>query len=74
MYDSNQYPIGQQRLFPQEEMLEIRKSRKQLSIGIPAENQKLKTGLRLHLRQLNLLCSLGHRIIIERGAGDGCKL
>jgi alanine dehydrogenase len=73
MYDSNQYKMGQQRLFPQEEMLELRKSRKQLLIGIPAENQNIENRIPLTPQAVELLCTQGHRIIIERGAGEGAN-
>jgi len=70
MYDSNQYPLSQQRLFPQEEMLEIRKSRKELVIGIPKEDSKIETRIPLTPQAVELLTSRGHRILIERGAGE----
>ncbi len=73
MYDSNQYQSGQQRLFPQEEMLEIRKSRKQLTIGIPAENQQMENRVPLTPQAVGLLNELGHRVIIEKGAGEGAN-
>jgi alanine dehydrogenase len=73
MYESNQFPLGQQRLFPQEEMLEIRKSRKQLLIGVPAENQNIDHRIPLTPQAVELLCSQGHTVLIERGAGNGAN-
>ena len=73
MYDSNQFPIGQKRLFPQEEMLEIRKSSKQLIIGIPSENQNIENRIVLTPQAVELLSSMGHHIVIEKGAGDGAN-
>jgi alanine dehydrogenase len=73
MYDSNQFPMGQQRLFPQEEMLEVRKSRKQLTIGIPAEDHNIDDRVPLTPQAVELLCSQGHTVIIERGAGNGAN-
>jgi alanine dehydrogenase len=70
MYDSTQYPLSQQRLFPQEEMLEIRKSRKELTIGIPKEDSKIETRIPLTPQAVELLIAKGHKVIIERGAGE----
>jgi len=70
MYETKQFPLGQQRLFPQEEMLEIHKSRKQLVIGVPAENQDIDHRIPLTPQAVELLCSQGHTVFIERGAGN----
>jgi alanine dehydrogenase len=71
MYDSNQYPSGQQHLFPQEEMLEIQKSRKQIVIGIPAENETVDNRVPLTPQAVELLSTHGHKVMIEQGAGEG---
>jgi len=70
MYDSNQFPLSQQRLFPQEEMLEVKKNRKELVIGIPKEDSKIETRIPLTPQAVQLLTARGHRLLIERGAGE----
>jgi alanine dehydrogenase len=70
MYDSSQYNLGQQRLFPQEEMLEISKKRLQMMIGIPKEDSRVETRMPLTPQAVELLTEKGHRIMIERGAGE----
>lgn len=70
MYDSNQYPIGQQGMFPQEEMLEIKKRKKELIIGIPKESPKIETRIPLTPQAVELLTENGHTVLIEKGAGD----
>jgi alanine dehydrogenase len=70
MYDSNQYNLSQQRLFPQEEMLEIKKCRKELTIGIPKEDSKFETRIPLTPQAVQILTQKGHKILIERGAGE----
>jgi alanine dehydrogenase len=73
MYEANKFNKAQQHLFPQEEMLEIRKSRKKLTIGIPAETMHVDFRIPLTPQAVELLSSHGHQIIIEKGAGDGAN-
>jgi alanine dehydrogenase len=73
MYESNQYPLGQQGLFPQEEMLEVRKCKKELVIGVPKENPKLESRIPLTPQAVELLSQNGHKVLIEQGAGAGAN-
>ncbi len=70
MYESNQYHIGQQRLFPQEETLEIKQNRKELVIGIPKEDPNFETRIALTPQAVELLTDRGHKILVEKGAGE----
>ena len=56
-------------LAPQEEMLEIGKHRKQLTIGIPKETSFQEKRVALAPDAVALLVSRGHRVRVESGAG-----
>ncbi len=73
MYESNQYPLGQQGLFPQEEMLEVRKRKKELVIGVPKENPKYESRISLTPQAVELLTQNGHKVLVEEGAGKGAN-
>jgi len=73
MYESNQYPLGQQDLFPQEEMLEIQKSKKELVIGVPKEDPKFESRIPLTPQAVELLTQNGHKVLLEKGAGGGAN-
>jgi len=53
----------------QEEMLEVTKGKRNLSIGIPRENALLENRIALVPDAVGLLVQNGHRIIIETDAG-----
>jgi alanine dehydrogenase len=71
--DSSSFSMRQQQLFPQEEMLEIRKKRKELVIGIPKEDNEYENRVPLSPLAVQLLTGYGHRILIESGAGGGAN-
>jgi alanine dehydrogenase len=54
---------------PQEEMLEIKRSKKQLFIGIPKENSFQEHRVALVPSAVKLLVNNGHRIVVETNAG-----
>lgn len=57
-------------LMPQEEMLEIGRKRKSLYIGIPKETSYQETRVALTPQAVSLLVNNGHRVVIQRGAGE----
>ncbi|MEM7161275.1 MAG: alanine dehydrogenase [Bacteroidota bacterium] len=57
-------------LMPQEEMLEIGKKKKSLYIGIPKETSFQENRVALSPEAVKLLSNNGHRVIIERAAGE----
>jgi alanine dehydrogenase len=73
MYEASQYPLGQQGLFPQEEMLAVKKSSKKLLIGIPKDDPKIESRIPLTPQAVELLSACGHKILIEEGAGNGAN-
>ena len=60
-------------LLPQEEMLEIGKKQKKLSIGIPKEEQKLESRVPLTPEAVEILSGNGHEVFIEKGAGKAAN-
>lgn len=71
LHDSSSFSMRQKQLFPQEEMLEIRKKRKELVIGIPKEDREYENRIPLSPLAVKLLTDYGHRILIETDAGGG---
>ena len=58
---------------PQEEVIELRKSNKSLTIGIPKEILLEEKRIGLSPDAASLLINNGHHIIMERGAGISCS-
>ncbi|MFC2086604.1 alanine dehydrogenase [Bacteroidota bacterium] len=56
-------------LLPQEEMLEIGKTKKKLFIGIPKENHKIENRVALTPEAVEVLAQEGHTILVESGCG-----
>ncbi len=73
VHDSSDFSFRQKQLFPQEEMLEIRKKSKQLLIGIPKEETENEKRIALTPQAVQLLTKLGHKILIQSGAGKGAN-
>ncbi len=71
LHNSSPFSIRQQQLFPQEEMLEIKKKRKELLIGIPKEDGVYENRIALTPQAVQLLSDNGHRVMFESGAGNG---
>jgi alanine dehydrogenase len=63
------FTFGKASLMPQEEMLEVSKSKKQLTIGIPKESQKTESRVALTPEAVDQLVNHGHEVRIESGAG-----
>ena len=55
---------------PKEEMLEVKSHFKQLQIGIPKESSFQENRVSLTPDSVGLLVANGHKVIIEKGAGD----
>src|SRR6187551_2159466 len=72
---SEQVPKGLSSLFtsaglmPQEAMMEIKKQKKQLNLGIPKETSFQENRIPLIPDSVALLVNNGHDIVIETGAG-----
>ncbi len=66
---NSRFTFGKASLMPQEEMLEVSKSKKQLTIGIPKESQKFESRVALTPEAVNQLVNMGHEVRIESGAG-----
>lgn len=67
------YHIGQESLFPQEKLLELAKNENAISIGIPREKDPDETRISLTPQGVNLIVDSGHKVILERGAGDTAR-
>ena len=72
-HKSSPFTIDQQMLFPQEEMLEVKKYKKELFIGIPKENKKFENRTPLTPQAVKILTDCGHKILIEENAGKGAR-
>ncbi|MBR8534341.1 alanine dehydrogenase [Carboxylicivirga sediminis] len=64
------FPMGQSHLLPQEEMLEVGRQKKKLSIGIPKESSHFENRVALTPQGVELLVENGHNVLFESGAGD----
>jgi alanine dehydrogenase len=65
----SRFTFGKASLMPQEERLEVSKSKKQLTIGIPKEEQKIESRVALTPEAVDQLVDTGHEVRIESGAG-----
>ena len=63
--------FGKGGLLPQEEMLEIAKKHKKLTIGIPKESYQFENRVALAPHAVEMLVQNGHTVIIESDAGKG---
>lgn len=64
-------PFTKDELIPQEERLEIMRDKQDLFIGIPKETQHQEKRVCLTPDAVAALTAHGHRIIVEKGAGEG---
>lgn len=64
---------GTAKMMPQEEMLEVSKHHKNLSIGIPKEISDQEHRIGLVPEAIGLLVANGHQVFIESGAGNGAS-
>ncbi|GAB1309232.1 alanine dehydrogenase [Urechidicola sp. KH5] len=66
-------PFSKEQLMPQAEMLEIKRQKGELFIGIPKESYAQEKRVALTPDAVSALTSHGHRVVIESGAGDGAN-
>lgn len=64
------FAIRQSQLIPREEMLETGRKQRSLSIGIPKESDSSENRIALTPQGVELLVDNGHKVVIEKGAGD----
>lgn len=66
-------PFTAAQLMPKEETLEIQKSKGDLIIGIPKEIYFQEKRICLTPDAVSAIIANGHKIIIEKGAGEGAS-
>jgi len=66
-------PFTKQQLLPQEEKLEILKQKGTLFIGIPKETDYQEKRVCLTPDAVYALANNGHRVLLEKGAGEGAN-
>ncbi|MFD1316331.1 alanine dehydrogenase [Namhaeicola litoreus] len=64
-------PFSKEELMPQPEMLEVKKNKNQLYIGLPKETHYDEKRICLTPTAVASLTANGHRIMVESGAGEG---
>ena len=64
-------PFSKEELIPQAEMLEIKKEKGELFIGLPKETHFEEKRVCLTPDAVAALTAHGHRIVVEAGAGEG---
>jgi len=64
-------PFSKEELLPQAEMLEIKKQKDELFIGLPKETHHEEKRVCLTPDAVAALTAHGHRIVVESGAGEG---
>lgn len=64
-------PFSKEELLPQAEMLEIKKQKGELLIGLPKETHFEEKRVCLTPDAVAALSAQGHRIVLETGAGEG---
>ncbi|WP_439129634.1 alanine dehydrogenase [Polaribacter sp.] len=70
---SSYSPFSKKDLLPQEEMLEIKKQKGELFIGLPKETYLSEKRVCLTPDAVGALTANGHRVVVETGAGDGAS-
>tara|TARA_R110002073_G_scaffold72537_1_gene177415 strand:+ start:412590 stop:413789 length:1200 start_codon:yes stop_codon:yes gene_type:complete len=69
---SKQYtPFSREELLPHPEMLEVKKQKGELFIGIPKETHLQEKRICLTPDAVAALTAHGHRVVLESGAGEG---
>jgi len=66
-------PFSKEELIPQTEMLEVKKKKGELFIGLPKESYVGEKRVCLTPDAVTALTAHGHRIVVETGAGDGAN-
>lgn len=68
--DKSNFPLYNTVLMPQEEMLEVKRTGRKLTIGIPKEKSKFENRIALTPQGIELLVENGHTVLFESGAGE----
>jgi alanine dehydrogenase len=71
--ESSNVPLMYGGILPQEEMLEIGKKHKKLTIGIPKDNHNLERRVSLTPEAVEVLVNNGHDVLMETKAGEGAR-
>lgn len=71
--DTTTSPFTRAQLLPQEEMLEIAKTKGELFIGIPKETHFQEKRVCLNPDAVAALTANGHRVLVESKAGQGAR-
>lgn len=71
--DPNSAPLMYTGFMPQEEMLEIGKKQKKLTIGIPKEDHEFEKRIPLTPEAVEVLVNNGHDVLLESNAGEGAN-
>lgn len=66
-------PFSKEELLPQAEMLEVKRKKGELFIGLPKETYPGEKRVCLTPDAVTALTVHGHRIVVETGAGDGAN-
>ena len=66
-------PFSKEELMPKPEMLEVKKQKGELFIGVPKETHLQEKRICLTPDAVAALTNHGHRIILESGAGEGAN-
>ncbi len=66
-------PFSKEELLPQTEMLEVKKKKGELFIGLPKETYLSEKRVCLTPDAVAALVAHGHRIVVETGAGNGAN-
>ncbi|HDR89489.1 MAG TPA: alanine dehydrogenase [Bacteroidetes bacterium] len=69
MEEKSSFSLGNSRLMPQEEMLEVGKKKASMSIGIPRESNRHESRVPVTPEAVELLVNNGHQVLIEENAG-----
>jgi alanine dehydrogenase len=72
-YFSSGYSFEKESLLPQEEMLEVAKKEKKLTIGIPKDNSDNEFRVPLTPEAVEILVENNHEVLIESNAGAGAN-
>jgi alanine dehydrogenase len=72
-YNAPKFSFSKAGLLPQEEMLEVKTEKRQVSIGIPKEDHSIENRVSVTPEAVELLIQQGYRIIIESNAGQGAN-
>ncbi|WBX74557.1 alanine dehydrogenase [Tenacibaculum pacificus] len=70
---SNISPFTKEQLMPQPEMLEIKRQKGELFIGLPKETHFEEKRISLSPDAVSALVAHGHRVVVETGAGEGAN-